>query len=262
MKTYRNPIPTTSATNAVIWDFDGTLVDSREKNRLVTRSIIETITGKSADRFPALASLPHYETALADTANWRELYRLELGLSESDIDRAGQLWADYQLNDDSPIPVFQGIPEVLSQLQHLPHGIVSQNGKQNISVVLEANNLSSYFRTIIGYEEVDFHLQKPAPEGFLRCLETLTQLKPGHVFYIGDHETDARCAQAVREALPGRNIEIVSIGARYGTASETLNAGSFDHVAHRPADIVHIIQRELAPIPQLKGIRRTRAPML
>ncbi len=232
---------------AVIWDFDGTLVDSRQKNLNVTRSIIEKVTGQSAIRFNALSSIASYEEAIARTANWRELYYHEFDLSERDIDHAGQLWTEYQLQDDTATPVFAGIAEVLKQLQYLPHGILSQNGKAVISGVLETNKLASYFKVVIGYEEVDFQLQKPAPEGLLRCLEILTNLKPGYVFYIGDHETDALCAVEGRKALARHklSIEVISIGALYGTELRSSGTRGFDHIAPRPSDIADIVESHI-----------------
>ena len=45
---------------AIIWDFDGTLVDTHHKNLNVTRRIIEQIKQKRADNFPVLISLENY----------------------------------------------------------------------------------------------------------------------------------------------------------------------------------------------------------
>ncbi len=45
---------------AVVWDFDNTLVDSREKNLAVTRRIVTHLRG-TWDRIPMLSSLESYE---------------------------------------------------------------------------------------------------------------------------------------------------------------------------------------------------------
>ncbi len=237
--------------DAVIWDYDGTLVDSSAKNFGVTRAIVERLTAKSADAYQALSSMAGYRTALARTQNWREFYARAFGLSEPDIDRAGRLWVEYQLADSTPTPLVAGIPAVLRSLRHLPHGIVSQNARAAIAAVLDGNGLTGRFQAVIGFEEVDLRRQKPAPEGLLRCVEILTELRPGYVFYVGDHETDAVCAARAQEVLTRREpgVEVVSIGARYGAESAAPWAVEPDHTVRRPEEIVGIVTHYTGPPP-------------
>lgn len=237
--------------DAVVWDFDGTLVDSTVKNWGVSRAIIEHITARPAGTFEALASLAGYRGALARTQNWREFYAQAFGLSEADIDRAGGLWAPYQLRDSTPTPLVEGIPEVLQSLCHLPQGIVSQNARQAIAAVLDGNGLSGHFQSVIGFEEVDLRRQKPAPEGLLRCVESLTTLRPGHVFYIGDHETDAVCAARANAVLAERKarVKVVSIAALYGAEPTAPWAVEPDHAVRQPHEIVAIVTSYTGPPP-------------
>jgi len=237
--------------DAVIWDYDGTLVDSSAKNWSVSRAIIEHITAQPASTFEALASLAGYRAALTRTQNWREFYAQAFGLSEADIDRAGGLWAPYQLRDSTPTRLFEGIPAVLRSLRHLPHGIVSQNAKAAIAAVLEGARVAEYFGAVIGFEEVDLRRQKPAPEGLLRCVEILTALRPGHVFYIGDHEADAVCAARANAVLAGgtTGVRVVSIAARYGAEPIAPWAVEPDHTVRRPHEIVAIVTSYTGPPP-------------
>jgi len=237
--------------DAVVWDFDGTLVDSHVKNLAVTRAIVEQITQRPAGAYEALLSLADYLAALARTRNWREFYAQAFGLSEADVDRVGRLWVEYQLGDSTPTPLIEGIPAVLRSLRHLPHGIVSQNAKAVIAAVLEGARVAEYFGAVIGFEEVDLRRQKPAPEGLLRCMELLTALRPGHVFYVGDHETDAVCAAHAREELAKRNsdVEVISIGACYDGEPAASWAVRPDHTVRRPEEIVEIVTRYTGPPP-------------
>ena len=57
---------------AVIWDFDGTLVDSSERNFRVARRIIRDALGKDETDFPFLASRRSYEETVRRRPNWRE----------------------------------------------------------------------------------------------------------------------------------------------------------------------------------------------
>ena len=127
--------------NAIIWDYDGTLVDTRHKNLNVTRNIIESICEANADEYFALRSLENYSSANRRTSNWRELYRQEFKLTEKQIDEAGRLWTAYQLNDNTDVTFYEGIEAVIRDLSDFPHGIVSQNSRSSITQNLEQKNL-------------------------------------------------------------------------------------------------------------------------
>lgn len=203
---------------AIIWDFDGTLVDTRQKNLNVTRRIIEQITQQRAHKFPVLTSLKNYISATTRATNWRELYTCKFGLTNQQTDLAGKLWTEYQLQDNTPTKLFPGVHDVLLQLQNLQHGIVSQNSYSNIINLLSKYGLEDLFKAVIGYEEVDIIRQKPEPDGLLTCINKLCNSSSGNVFYIGDHETDIVCADNANAVLKTRNsgIEIFSIAAYYG----------------------------------------------
>lgn len=234
--------------HAVIWDFDGTLVDTRAKNLSVTREIITAITSQSPDAFDALASVASYQAATTRARNWRDLYASEFGFAEDYIDQAGALWTEYQRRDTTATPVIDGVADTLRALDHLPYGIVSQNARAIIASILGASQLEDHFQAIIGYEQVEMSAQKPAPDGLLLCIEQLTAFRLGYVFYVGDHETDTMCAARAKDELARRElpIEVVAIGTLY--EEETIDSWSVtpDHVARRPEEIPPIIQRYLA----------------
>lgn len=230
---------------AIIWDYDGTLVNTRQKNLNVTKKIIEKITGTHTEKIAALQSLEKYEQANRNSMNWRELYRTHYGLTEEQTNNAGKLWTEYQLKDRTPTPFYGGIDEVLKSLKALPHGIVSQNAQTNIVNVLQSCNLLDFFIYIVGYEEVDFEKQKPEPDGILMCLKKLTDLLSGFVFYIGDHEVDAKCALNANEVLKknGLDINVVSIGAFYSSNQDESDwMIKPDYQAKTTLDIINIIK--------------------
>lgn len=233
------------ALRAIIWDFDGTLVDTREKNMNVNRQIVRTITDQPWERFPVLESVAAYDEAQMRFTNWREFYRRGIGLSEDEIDRAGAMWTGLQLTDTTPAPFFDGIGTALDRLQGAGvHGIVSQNSRQNIEEMLEGAGLLHYFEHIVGYEEVGMQRQKPAPDGLLMCIERLTNSAAGTVLYVGDHETDVRCGLRADRALAERQIpqHVVTVGAFFASVGSD---GSWsvrpDYRASSPADVVTIV---------------------
>ena len=225
----------------VIWDYDGTLVDSRMKNLNVTKAILSVITNDVDKQYSALDSLESYEKASTNSSNWRELYRNEFGLDEKQIDDAGRLWTKFQLLDKTEVNLVEGISYAVPKLGAYPQGIVSQNSSENIKRNLERFNLKKYFDRIIGYEEVDFAKQKPNPEGLLTCISEIANLKTkDSVIYIGDHITDIQCAHHANDKM-GRNA-VVSILLNHNKHSLT-QAWDYkpDYIADHPRDILDII---------------------
>jgi len=241
---------------AIIWDFDGTLVDTREKNMKVNRQIIQAITGQPWDRFEVLETPAAYDEAQRRCTNWREFYHLGIGLSEDEIDRAGAQWNELQLSDPTPTPLFDGIPAALERLQGAAvHGIVSQNGRQNIEGMLDAFGLLHHFEHIVGYEEVGMQRQKPAPDGLLTCIERLTSSAAGTVLYVGDHETDVRCARNADQVLRERRIpqRVMTVGAFFdGMGDDRSWSVRPDYRASSPAEVVTIVEglRGIDPGPR------------
>lgn len=236
--------------HAVLWDFDNTLVDTRARNRSATRTIMAELTGSDPDEFPALRTQEAYDRAIHHTQNWQDLYRVELGLDGDLIRRAGRMWSEVHRRDPTRTAWFRGIPDVVRALARWPQAIVSLNTRDTIVAHLEAERLEDAFQRVVGCEEVPYERQKPSPEGLLDCLEGLTSMTGGTVFYIGDHSIDAECAANANRVLERRGhvVRVVSIGACYGTV-----AGSEDwrveprHRAETPDEILRIVRSTAEP---------------
>lgn len=236
-----------SELTAVVWDFDGTLVDTRAKNLNVTRALVERVKGAPAETFPALRSLEEYERALHRHVDWKGFYRLELDMSEQEMLDAGSQWMDYQLRDRTAASFYEGIPEVLAGLPGMPHGIVSLNARDNILRFLAELGLDHYFAEVLGYEAVSIHRQKPCPDALVMCIERLTGARPGRVLFVGDHETDVQCAHnATRHFRElGLAIEVLSVGALYGPAADANRWSTRPHFEARTAREILDVVSEL-----------------
>lgn len=231
---------------AFLWDFDGTLADTRRRNYNVVRRLFAENISRALDGIPALASPESYDQVTRRYFNWRELYATEFGFDEDETDRLGRLWSEYQLRDDTPVEIFEGVGEVLTALGHVGHGIVSQNARGQIARTLADARLMEHFRVIVGYDEVHIKRQKPEPDGILACLEQLTAFAPGCVLYIGDHETDVRCARNAQQALleRGVDVEVVSVAACFaGHAGTGAWTHQPDYLARSPHQVVEIAGR-------------------
>lgn len=230
----------------VIWDFDGTLADTRRRNLRVTRRIFREVLDREPDRHPELASVERYEAANRRAENWRELYRETFGLDEEETDRAGRAWSEYQLSDETPIPLFPGVVDAVRSLDGMPQGIVSLNSRENILGILRRADVARHFGVVVGYRQVDLRRQKPHPDALLLCLERL-ELGRGRVLYVGDHDTDIRCARNANARLSGdgRDLRVMAAGARFPASPEGDSwAEAPDHVAGSPGDVVRIARGE------------------
>jgi len=196
---------------AILWDYDGTLVNTTAKNFNVTIKIIESITGRGAEHFKPLKSHEEYFKANESSANWRELYGTQFGLDLAQVEKAGKLWTHYQLEDNTILKIYDGVYDVINSLESYYQGIVSQNSKKNILRDLSQMRVEEFFHEVIGYKEVEAKNQKPHPEGIFKCLEKAGKLQNHEIiFYIGDHETDCESAFNANKELGRKAIHFIA----------------------------------------------------
>jgi len=233
------------AGTAFIWDFDGTLADTRARNYQIVRRLLADVSGGRLERFPAVATAEAYERIQRRHVNWRDLYRREFGFSDEETDRLGARWSAYQASEPTPARVFDGLPEVFAALARAAHGVVSQNAQSEIRRTLEAAGLAGRFGAVIGYDDVHLARQKPAPDGMLACLAALGPVAPARLVCVGDHETDVRCARNAERALRerGEACDVVTIAVRFVPGDDP---GAWtappDHVADTPSDLVRLVR--------------------
>ncbi len=229
----------------MVWDFDGTLADTRSRNLEITRQIFETLTDRCWTSVPALADVEVYGDAVHRSANWRRLYVEHFDLPIESTHEAADLWTELHRGDRIPPPLFDGIPAVLEALGTIRQGIVSQNGRENIERALEASGVLGHFEHIVADEDLPFEHQKPEPHGLLDCAASLGDEPSGTVVYIGDHPVDVECVRRARAWLGRRGTpwQVVSIGAEYGDAAPHRWRHAPDHVAETPQAILEIVRR-------------------
>lgn len=230
---------------AFIWDFDGTLADTRVRNYQIVRRLLADVSGGRLERFPALATVETYERVQRRYVNWRDLYRREFGFSDDETDRLGALWSDYQVTESTPARVFDGLVEVFTVLAQAAHGVVSQNAQSQILRTLEAAGLAARFRAVIGYDNVHLARQKPAPDGMLACLAALGAAAPARLVCVGDHETDVRCARNTDRALRerGEACDVVTIAVQFVPGDDPgAWTAAPDYVVDTPADLVRLVR--------------------
>src|SRR5213594_3407014 len=214
--------PNFSAVRALIFDLDGTLIDSkfdliRSVNAMLHEMGCEqlhedTISGYIGHGAPQLVG-----RALGDAA------------TEQERERALKFFLAYYENHkmDSTC-AYVGVPEALEQLAAFPMAILT-NKPVRISVrILEALGLAKYFRAVYGGNS--FETKKPDPLGARTILREFGAA-PEEAILIGDSEVDVQTA---------RNAGTLAAAVNYGF-------GAHDRTAH-PADIYLDRLPDLVPL--------------
>jgi HAD superfamily hydrolase (TIGR01549 family) len=178
------PNGTENHRRGVVFDFDGTLVDSYPLIEEAFSTVMQT-------------------HALDERA--RLLFRQSRGLPLPEQMRriSPDLWEDlvatYRRADSrlGPAHVFRGIPTVVRTLRRrgIRLGVVSCKRRALVEAELEGIGLQRYFDVVIGYEDVS--PPKPAPDPLLAALQQL-ELGRGNTLYVGDSVVDMETGQAAQ----------------------------------------------------------------
>lgn len=197
----------------IIWDYDGTIINSAKKNIEVTIDVLKHFDKDIKKHLPyALQSYENYQEANYMYKNWRELYMKCYGLKEEQLDEAGGLWTPEQLKNKTIPSMFKGMAKLFQKLKPIKMGICSQNSNKNIKETLKYYGVAHYFDAVIGYDDILGSEQKPNPTGFIKCLELLKlNNKNGTFIYIGDHSEDIIFGKNAQKALKEENINVICI---------------------------------------------------
>lgn len=228
--------------DAVIWDYDGTLVNSALKNMRINKEIITVVAPHlSGGNLPVfLQSEEAYNYANHASKNWQELYTKFYGLTEEEMLTAGKLWTEYQLKDNAPIHFFAGIKETILNIS-VPQGICSQNSTKNIQDVLKNEKLLQKFNAVIGYDGIPEEKQKPEAFGGMLCITQLfDEIKNKHFLYIGDHESDVVFTRKISKNL-NPSCSIRSVAVSYSGALIPSWNEQPDIVLDNPLDLLDIL---------------------
>jgi len=228
--------------DAILWDYDGTLVNSAKKNIEITKQILFEVAPRlSGNDLPVyLKDEEKYHFANHQAKNWQDLYLNYYGLNKSEMLEAGAMWSDYQLKNATPVELFSEIKQTVTQIE-LPQGICSQNSSQNINRVLKNNRLTHKFNSIIGYDDIPNNVQKPLAFGGLVCIEQLLESNYDRtIFYIGDHEGDVEFARNIELKLPNGS-KVVSITVKYSGANTNHWTFKPDFEIDKPSELIEVL---------------------
>lgn len=196
---------------AVLFDFDGTLADTREADLLAFGRASRSL-GIAEDlslRFGDFEGMPLLQRMMAVAP-----------------DRGGEL-LQRMLAYQEPVRLFNGIRMALRSLmeRHIPLALVSSRRSLSLRRELGLLGLTRIFDAIVGLDQVEH--PKPDPEALLQAAKLL-RLTPGTCHYVGDTAVDMAAAAAA-----GMPFVLAQWGARAGLTAPL--------VARTPADLVDLV---------------------
>lgn len=191
----------------VLFDFDGTLVDSSE--------VICTSFNRALEAF-GLPRLP--EDTIRPMIGWplREMFRLHS--DGQPVEGMIEVYRDsFNALADNGSRLLPGVAELIPRLAETRRlGIVTTRSGRGAAHLLDLFSLDSYFSTLVGSEHVT--RCKPDPEPVLKALSILGE-PPGSALFIGD---------TIQDMQAGLSAGTYRLGVTTGTtgADELRSAGA------------------------------------
>ena len=211
---------------AVIFDLDGTLIDSIEDIALCTNEVLEKIGHETHP-------LDAYQNFVGDGALMLITNALNDNVTQETIEEAlvlfKEIYGDRIHKNTKP---YDGIYEMLDSIKnHHLHLAVLSNKPHPFTVEF----INHFFQQ---YPFVEIHGQKenvpkkPDPKGALNIAEAL-QISPRDIIFVGDTPTDIKTA---------KSAGMFSIGVSWGYRSvDELKTAQADLIARDPKHLAEII---------------------
>lgn len=228
------PIPGHTA-KLLIFDLDGTLIDSREDLANSINAMLIHFGKKE---------LPHEVIASYIGDGAPMLVRRALGDPDDENfvqDAVLYFMGWYREHKLDNTYVYDGVKEALAAIQKSRDGASTQKNQPLKMAVLsnkpvgpsraivEALGLGPYFFQVYGGNS--FHTKKPDPAGVQILLEE-TGVQPEETIIIGDSDIDV---------LTARNAGIYSVGVTYGLAPHTLEDAPPDVLIDHPRELADVL---------------------
>ena len=179
---------------AVIFDLDGTLIDSIDIYFAIVEKALERLNLPAVSRHRILAA------AESEDFKWELILPQEvLKRKEKIIDEA---WA--VINEIAPqmfadnLDLIQGAERIVENMASngLKIGLVTSTQRQYLEAKMQPlknAGVDNLFEAIITSDDVE--KRKPAPDALITCAQQL-DMKPGNCVYVGDTTTDIKAGKA------------------------------------------------------------------
>lgn len=207
---------------AVVFDLDGTLVDTIPDVHIALNSMLATYGLKGIERSAIYSLIGNGAKAMVKKA-----FSLnEQNLNESDAEAATKIYLNYyRAKPVVETKIYPGVVPILKQFIKAKIKLAICTNKPGVmaNIVLQRLNLNNYFEIIVAGDEV----KKPKPHAdHINIILENMKVKPEAAAMVGDSDIDLQCAQ---------NAGIEFVGVSYGYQSDKLKSAKvIDHFIELP----------------------------
>jgi len=214
--------PNFSAVRALIFDLDGTLIDSQCDLIRSVNAMLQEMGRRQLHEDTISSYIGHGAPQLVGQA-------LGNGATEAERERALKFFlAHYDEHKLDSTQAYPGVPEALALLATYPMAILTNKPVRASVRILEGLGLAKYFRAVYGGNS--FATKKPDPLGAQTILREFAT-EPAEAILIGDSEVDVQTA---------RNAGTLAAAVNYGF-------GTHNRATH-PADLYLDHLTDLIPL--------------
>jgi phosphoglycolate phosphatase len=203
----------------IVWDFDGTLVDS-----------LPTAVGIYNRIAPEMGFRPIEDLAAARALSTRQFLKHH-GISLWRLPRLVRKYQAAAAGEADRLKLVTGLPEVLGAVAAggTRLGILSSNRADNIRRCLRANGAEHHFAFVVGYPRL-FGKGKA-----LKRILRAERLGHADVLYVGDESRDI-------EAAKKAGVKVAAAAWGFHTA-DVLRSCAPDHIVTTPAALLDLLDR-------------------
>ena len=190
---------------AVIFDLDGTLINSAIPFKEMKRKVIAFLHANGVDD-----RLLNEDMLSAEIIDLAICYLQRKDSSENQVSeilaQLSNIMNEVELQSTGNATVIEGVPRILGVLKErgLKLGVMTRGCSEYTHKILTKFSLNRYFDAVVARDDVD--QPKPNPEHAFHVLKLLG-VKAQETLFIGDHWSDAECAKQA-----GLNFVFVSHG--------------------------------------------------
>ena len=216
---------------AIIFDYDGVLVDSVNVGFEAYKQIGEFLTSKGMNACK-MRTLEDFQ--IAQRKGYRSLLK-DWGISNPFIiEQTKKIYRDKNKELKEEIHLIPGITNVLEELsQQFTLAIASGTYKELILERIKSFGIGHYFKVVIGNDDVANN--KPAPDIIHLALKKLN-MKPEEAIYVGDMAYDIQAGKAA-------NVKTVAIANSFSwNTREHLEEQNPDIMINKHEELLSVIK--------------------
>jgi len=216
----------TTSIEAVLFDWDGTLMDTKD---VLLRTYRDASTELYGEPYP---TDPETIEALLQLRA-QEAFMVVARDDAERATRVKELFAAAYARHQSAAKAFDGVPEALRALVDLGVrvGVATSKARERFEADAGRAGVLDLFAVTVTGEDVS--AAKPDPEPVRKAVEALG-LRPEQCFYVGDGPNDV---------LAARGAGTVTVGVEYGFHPVELAAAVPDVMVATPGQIVDEVRR-------------------